>query len=348
MSFCPVGTATILAACTSLTEDHDVFAVVGTFYDPSGDAQECVAAQHRRVLLTFDLTQAIMDKAPAGLMVTPDANPERRVRVLLELLGRRHTLRGRTVGVLGDTSLGSVVDSTIVPGLKKLGVRTGTPALLSITGTDTTAAQSQLESFIERWKSDGVNTVFMSGSDVSSVQFVTKIRQEMPDVLLLADTTNTLDFAQQLQRAGVRPNPYAGLITAAGQTTKEYESSPNWKFCRDIYQREFHKAAPGPFTVIPYKNGKTLDTYGAINDACQLLSMFRDIAQRVGKDLNDTTWIDTVNHFGPIANRGAGPYSSLGGGKYDANDNFRLEQINPALPPAGNFEPLSPLEDVTG
>ena len=346
--FCPIGTATILAACTKFTEDANVFAVIGTFYDPSGDAQTCVSGQHHRVLVTFGLTEAIIAKAPAGLEITPDATPERRVRILLELLAKRHTLAGRKVAVLGDTSIASTANSTIVPALTKMGVQVGTTGLLSVTGTDTTAAQAQLDSFIERWKTEHVDTVFMSGNAVSSPQFVTKLRRELPNILLLSDSTEALDYAQQLERAGTKPNPYQGLLAAEGQTTQEYADSANWKYCKDIYEETTHRHAPGPLDVIHYKGGKTLDTYGAINDACQLLSMFHDIAQRAGKDLNNSSWIDAVNTFGHIDNRGAGPYSSLTKGKYDANDNFRLEQLDSSLPPDGNFEPITPLEDVTG
>jgi Periplasmic binding protein len=348
VKYCPIGTATILAACTSLTEDSNVFADIGTFYDPSGDAQECIAGQHHRVLLTYDLTQAIMNKAPAGLMVTPAVTPERRVRVLLELLGQRKTLAGRTVAVLGDTTVASTVNGAIVPGLKKLGVKMGDTALLTISGSDTTAAQAQLESFIEKWKTEHVDTVFLSGEAVESQQFVTKLRAELPDLLLLSDNNDGSTFGQQLEKAGVKRNPYQGLIAASGQTDQEYAVSPNWTYCKDIYKSETGKVAPGPTSVIPYKDGKTLDTYGAIGNACQLLSMFHDIAQRVGKYLNDANWVDTVNTFGHIANRNAGPYSSLTKGKYDANDNFRLEQFESSIPPEGNFSPITPLQDITG
>ena len=167
--FCPIGTATILAECTSLTEDSHVFAVIGTFYDPSGDAQTCVAGEHHRVLLTFDLTQAIMDKSPAGLIVTPGANPERLVQVLLELLAKRGTLEGRTVAVLGDTTLASTVERHDPAGSEEDGrARSARPGLLTISGADTTAAQSQLESFIEKWKTEHVDTVFLSSYEVSS------------------------------------------------------------------------------------------------------------------------------------------------------------------------------------
>ena len=290
-----------------------MFAVIGTLYDPSGDAQTCIAGQHHRVLLTFDLTQAIIDKSPAGLIVNAGSNPERLVRVLLELLAKRGTLKGRTVGVLGDTASAATVNGTILPGLKKLGVTLGTTGLLTISGSDTTAAQSQLDSFIERWKTEHVDTVFLSGYAASSVQFVTKLRKELPNLLLLSDNGQVLGDAQQLKHAGVTPNPYEGLITAGGQTQSEYANGPNWKYCKDIYKQETGKDAPDANDVIPYKGSKTqtLDTYGSINDACQLVTMFHDIGQRVGPDLNNTNWVNTVNTYGPITNRGSGPYSSL-------------------------------------
>ena len=348
--FCPIGNATALASCTAFTEDDQVFAVMGTLYDPSGDAQTCVARQHHRVLLTFDLTQAIIDKSPPGLIVNAGSNPERLVRVLLELLAKRGTLEGRTVGVLGDTAGTTTVNGTILPGLKKLGVTLGTTGLLTISGSDTTAAQSQLDSFIERWKTEHVDTVFLSGEPAASVQFVTKLRKALPNLLLLSDNGSVLGEAQQLKHAGVTPNPYEGLITAGGQTQAEYSAGPNWKYCKDVYKQETGKNAAEATDVIPYKGSKTqtLDTYGSINDACQLVTMFHDIGQRVGRDLDNTNWVNTVNTYGPITNRGSGPYSSLTKGKYDAEDDWRLEQIDTSLPPDGQFRPMTPLQDITG
>ena len=56
--------------------------------------------------------------------------------------------------------------------------------------------------------------------------------------------------------------------------------------------------------------------------------------------------MNTVNNFGHIANRGTGPYSSLGTGKYDADDNFRLVQFDSSLPPDGNWKAITGLQDV--
>src|SRR4051812_11220557 len=45
-SYCPTNMSSELAACTSLTEDAHVFATIGTFFDPSGDAQLCFTKRH--------------------------------------------------------------------------------------------------------------------------------------------------------------------------------------------------------------------------------------------------------------------------------------------------------------
>ena len=75
-----------------------MFAVVGTFFDFSGDAQTCIAKQQHRVLMTFNLTQAIIDKSPPGLIVTPGNIPERSATILLELLKKENTLDGQDGG----------------------------------------------------------------------------------------------------------------------------------------------------------------------------------------------------------------------------------------------------------
>ena len=65
--------------------------------------------------------------------------------------------------MLGDSTLVSTVNGTILPGLKKLGVKVESTGFLTVgSTTDTAAAQDQLESFIERWKTEHVDTVFLS------------------------------------------------------------------------------------------------------------------------------------------------------------------------------------------
>jgi hypothetical protein len=170
----------------------------------------------------------------------------------------------------------------------------------------------------------------------------------MPHAQFLSDNTQILGYAQGAKRSGITPNPYEGMLTASGPLHSQYEKSDNWKYCAGIYKKQTGKDAPGPDAVIPYKGNpnKTIGTYGVINDACQLLTMFDDIATKVGPWLNYENWVNTVNTFGHIDNKGTGPYSSLGTGKYDADDNFQLVQIDTSLPPDSNFKAITKLQDV--
>ena len=67
------------------------------------------------------------------------------------------------------------------------------------------AAQAQLDSFIEKWKSEHVNAIFMAGLDVSAKQFVEKIKAALPNALLLADADSTAEPAQDEVKAGKTP-----------------------------------------------------------------------------------------------------------------------------------------------
>jgi ABC-type branched-subunit amino acid transport system substrate-binding protein len=348
-NYCPLGSAGPLAVCTKFADDDKVFAVVGTFVDFSGDAQTCLAKQHQRILMTFNLTQAIMNQSPPGFIIYPGATNERTVRILLQLLKKQRTLAHKKVAVLGGSQEASTVNQTIVPGLKKLHVAMGTTAILSISGTaDTTAAQAQLDSFIEKWKGEHVNALFLSGDEVASKQFVTKLRAALPKVMLISDTTDVKMFGQELVDAGTKPNPYEGILSTGGPTPQEYDQSENWKYCAAIYEKYTGMHAPNSQEVLQGPGGKTLGTNGSINDACQVLTMFHDIADRVGQNLNDSNWVKTVKAFGKIDNRGSGPYSSLHSGKYDAEDNFRLEAFDSSIGSRGDWRAVTPLQDITG
>ena len=341
----PAPTQELLTDCTAFAQDDQVFGVIGTFVDFSGDAQQCIAKQEKRVLLTFNLTQAIMDKAPPGMILTPGTIPERGAKILIGLVGKEGTLKGKKVAVLGDTNEATVVNGTIVPGLTKANVPQGSKALLTFSsGGDTTQAQAQLDSFIEKWKTQNVNAIWLSGNLASTKQFVEKIRARMPGVLLLSDNTDTL---MQAQQETIKPNPYQGLITPGGLSPKESDASANWKFCADIYKKETGKNAEGAQEIIKSADGKNiLDEHGTESDACQLLWFFHDIAAKTGKYLNNNNWVNTVNTYGEIVNRGSGDYSSIHTGKYSADDNWRLQKFEQSVKPSGNWVPISPLQNI--
>jgi ABC-type branched-subunit amino acid transport system substrate-binding protein len=346
-TFCPIVPAPALALCTQFTEDDEVFAVIGNFVDLTGQAQPCIAKQHDRVLITINLTQEIIDSAPGGMILGFAANKERGMSILLSLLESEGTLDGKKVAVLGEATTAQAVKNVLVPGLKQIGADLGTTAIITISGSDTAAASAQLMSFIEKWKTEGVDTVFLSGVQVSAQQFVPDLVKRMPGVQLLADNATVNTYGQNLQEAGVRPNPYEGIIAVGGVPAKQYDQSDNWKYCAAIYEKHFHETAPNQDAVIPGPPGHTLDVNGSILDACTELSMFHDIGERVGKYLNSENWRNVVDHFGKIRLLNS-LYGSIHAGKYDANDTFALVAYDSSIPPVGNWRYLTEVKDLGG
>jgi ABC-type branched-subunit amino acid transport system substrate-binding protein len=345
---CPITANQSATQCTRFAEDDKVFAVAGLVYDTTGAGQACLAKQHNTPLLAFLLSQALMDKAPPGMMVSPGATPERTDKVLVKLLKDQNTLAGKKVAVLAGAANKKVATDSIIPALKSIGVEMGTPALLNIaTSGDTTSAQAQLDSFIEKWKSEGVNAVFMSGDEASTKQFTQRIRQELgEDTMLLSDTYTVINSARNETATGTKPNPYEGLLNTFGQTSAEYESSPRWKYCTDIYKKMTGKTAVNASQVKKDANGKVDDQFAVVNDPCVTLTMLKQILDKVGKPLNATNWVNAVNNMGSLHMPTGEQYYSLHNGKYDAADSFRLVKFDSAQGTTGGYVPLTPVEDV--
>jgi hypothetical protein len=346
-TYCPIPGAqpSSLGICTSAAEDENAFAVMGVFVDFTGDAQLCVTRDQHRVLITHGLTQQWIDEAPPGLLLSPDITAERRLNVIMSLLGNEKTLKGKTVAVLAADDNKDRIKSTVEPELKKLKVARGSDAVLAITGTDTTAAQAQLDSFIEKWKSEDVNSLIILGETASAKQFVQKIKDEMPDMQLITDTTTVLGQGQDLVRAGEADNPYNGIITAEGETGAIHSKGENFKRCNAIYKKYIGSDVPGPNEVVKAPNGKRNDIYGAVSDACAEVTMFLDIATKAGATLNDDTWTAAVDAMGKMR-IASSKYASLHKGKYDADDTYGLVAFDPTIPKDGDWKAVTPVRDV--
>jgi ABC-type branched-subunit amino acid transport system substrate-binding protein len=348
--FCPVGNSQALATCTSFTEDDKVFAVVGVFIDQSGDAQLCIAKNHRTIEIIHNVSQAWIDEAPKGLLLTPNITTDRRLSVILDLLAREETLEGKTVAVLTQQDSKDRVDSVVVPALKKMKVEQGSTAVLTVTGTDTSAAQSQLESFVEKWKGEGVDAFVIVGQVVVSKTYVTMLKDAFPKATLVADQTPTaLSGGQDAVAAGTTPNPYEGLISAEGESEQSRFGTPVVQQCVKTYEKATGKKVVAPKDVKPNSNGKREEIYASVEDACGDLRFFATIAAKAGKKLNNTTWTKAVDTMGSIDDQLVlGKWASLHRGKYDANDTFGLVAFDSRGGTTGDWKPVTPVEDVSG
>jgi hypothetical protein len=347
-TYFPAGTAGPLTACTKFTEDTKVFATIGVLIDDSGSGQLCFTKQHHSILLTHELSEDEMSKADPGLLLTSDALAERSIRTMLDLADNKGIIKGKKFAVLAETGTKSRIKSAIEPEMKRLGIKYGTSGVLNIDPSgDTTAAQGQMASLIERWKGENDTAVFMSGLATVSKVFVQKIKAAMPGVLLMTDGDSSAKGAgQDAQHAGIKPNPYEGMLSLAGLSDEQQFETPKVQACVKVWEKASGTKVVAPKDLQPDKDGKRQEIWITVRDACADLQMFKTIADKVGKNLNNVNWQRTVDNFGPIELVGTAA-ASLGTGKYDADNNFSLVEFDPTAGVGGDWKSLTPLHDVT-
>jgi ABC-type branched-subunit amino acid transport system substrate-binding protein len=347
---CPLHPDEVAAACTSLTDDEQVFAVLGVYDTEPGDGtnQLCISKDHETVQINELAFQKALDEAPPGLLISPSIAQKRVINALFGLLKAQGTLKGKKVAALTDQTRADVTTKAVSDNASALGYTTGSNAVLSISGADTTAAQTQFDSFIEKWKSEGVDTVLLGGLSVADRQFIDKLKKAIPSIQLISDDSGSGNFGQTENKADtkVTPNSYEGMLVAQGLSDAEQFATDPVQKCVKVYEAATGETVIGPADLKPDASGNLIKVYEGIQDRCRELSLFKQIAEKAGPNLTNDTWINAVNNFGEIQLVG-NKFASLGNGKYDAPDGFRLAAFDSTIQPFGDFKPLGDLIDVT-
>jgi len=347
-SLCPLQPDSVSTACTAFTDDSQVFAVMGVYDTPPSDGsnQLCLTKDKETVLIDELTTQKTMDGATPGLLLSPHINPERTLEALLSLLQQEKTLDGKKVALLADQTNQESATKAVNDFASSAGLETGDTAILTITNEDTTAAQAQLDSFIEKWKSDGVDALVMAGLLVSAKQFVEKIRAAMPDITLIADSSGVGEQAGDEVKAGVTPNPYEGMITLTGLNDDETFQLPGVQACVKDFETETGEKVVAPKDVVPDANGKSAKAFEGLEDRCNELAILKQVFEKAGANPTNELWIAAANSFGPL-DLPTSKFASLGENKYDVDNGFGLATWDSTLGTTGDFKPDGEVADVT-
>ena len=257
-----------MSACTSLTDDSQVFAVIGTMYDPTGDAQLCLSKQHKTVLITDGLSQEMLDKAPPGLLLTPGITADRRLKVIMSLLKSRHTLDGKKVAVLTETTATARVDAVVDPALDEMGV-----AGLEGRAVDQRRRHHRRPGAARQLHREVEDRARQRADPRRRGRVVEAVRREDqgrdPRHAARRRHDRRARGGQDDVKANVVPNPYDGIITAEGRIGLEHSETPNYTYCREIFEKQTGIKIPLPNVVVKLPNGQENDIYGNAEDACR-------------------------------------------------------------------------------
>jgi hypothetical protein len=331
-----------LPLCTYFAEDQKVFAVLGVYIDFSGGAQLCLTRDHDTIHIGHELDESMIQKSKQGLLLTNDRTADRSTDILLNVLGQEKTLAGKTVAIMADSERAAGVKA-VEKQLDTMGVKRGASAVLAIAGEDTAQAQSQLDGFLERWRSQKVDALVVLGQKSVAEQFITKVKAKFPDMLLVLESDSSArSSATKLKQAGTTPNPYEGAIVVQGLSEHEQFVHPSFQRCKEAYEKRTGDKIVDPADWKPGANGKIAKVFVAVRDACDELTVLTEIAKRAGPNLTNASWIDAVDNFGEISIP-AQIYSSFRKGKYEADDGARLAAWDTEL---GDYRAITKMVDT--
>src|SRR4051812_32194679 len=98
--YSPITNTEQIAACTKLTEDDKVFAVLNGL---QGDNNLCIAQQHSTILVGGNINSIQLGKARAPWVTAP-ASDDRALKALVQALDVSGSLKGHTIALYSITS----------------------------------------------------------------------------------------------------------------------------------------------------------------------------------------------------------------------------------------------------
>jgi Periplasmic binding protein len=154
----PTSPAPAEEACVQLTEDEDVFVVIGFFL---ADAVRCEVATHATAVVGGSMTDELLADAQAPWL-TNLADADFPVAIL-GAMDEAGELDG-TVGVFVNARDQAVADEQVLPALEELGVEVAEVGTVDAPAGDQAALQANVQTIAERFEAAGVDTVVLVGS----------------------------------------------------------------------------------------------------------------------------------------------------------------------------------------
>ena len=314
LAFDPVDASSAQAACLQLTEDTEVFAVLGA---PRGDEVLCYTEQHDTIAITNSgLTQERVDRSTAPY-ASVNAGRERVIGLLAADAAAAGLFDDRTVAVLSTDAVDVAADIAI-PALNDAGVDVEFEALIQGDGT-VGGAGAELAVNVESMRARNVDTVVVVGD--ANVAVNTFIGEGFFPRIFFTDPGGATTVAGRADLSA-----FDGVYTYSGPPQTE-------RFADQLFQDEcaapWNAANPDRAVQDPavVDDGDPNHATGLLL-ACRSLAIFTAAAEAAGPNLNNATFGAALDEIGEIALPGTGT-STLGSGKYDAEDNVRLAGYNP-------------------
>ncbi len=331
-AYSPLGTEDAEAVCLRLTQDNEVFAVLGGFLGAAEPANTCVVGQQETILVGGVQSDERLAEARAP-WITDRAPRTRQADIMLDLLEAEGMLDGASVALVTNTDAQDAHD-TIVGALTDHGVDPVEDLALDAPIGDFPAEDAAWAALGERVRASGANTVLVAGNPSSTIRNVAALGLEV-EVWAL-DQESLLNLGTSVNVEDAR-----GVLSAA--PAGDLLQLESFAECRDVYEA----ANPGVTILPPEELEETdEDVLSGLSLACNFLDLFEAVATAAGADLTNESFAAAID-AGIDFSIATQPFASLGPDKFFSNDSFRLVSFSPEAGPTGGLEPLTDIQDVT-
>ncbi|HEY5875113.1 MAG TPA: hypothetical protein VIT64_07430 [Ilumatobacteraceae bacterium] len=294
-------------ACVQLTQDEEVFAVLG-FLRPAEGAL-CYTETGDTPFFGYlsDITSDVFERSVLPLL-TSNPLPERLDAALVSVVNDTGAFEGKTIAVLGGTA---ERNQLIADELAALGYEVADSVVTNSPSDDAVADASELDIVIERWSSLGVNYVVdTAGLDrplaaANRAGFQADWATNVGSILSLSRFESGATEAE-VARAVVVQEPQVELIYESGHEPT-VACVDNWD----------EKRPDEPAVFFPGEGD--VDNLQRIARSCNQVQTFAMIAEGAGADLTAETFAASIAEMGsydvPMQ-----PFASLSADKWDAGD----------------------------
>jgi len=326
-------------ACVDLTEDHEVFAVIGAFFGPVRATNTCLNGTNETAMVGGTHTPELLEQARAP-WISPSMSVERRFTATIELYAAEGLLDDRTIAVFDAASEHDITEDAILPALASVGV--SEPVVLTSDSApgDVTALAAEVRVFSERIDAEGVDLVLLANSQVPLGFGLLRDNGYTGDIYAVEEG------AQLGEIGGYDPSRdpaiYDGGITAMGLSDVEAFDLDSMQQCITTFEAANPDIDVQRSDLVPDGEADWLFTLAG---ACQLLRIFELAALAAGPELTNETFAAGAASLTTFELAGR-PFNSLGSDKLDAGDGLRLGAFDSSIPPAGGLRPLTDIRDL--
>jgi ABC-type branched-subunit amino acid transport system substrate-binding protein len=284
----PVGTESATNVCTIMTEDRQVFAVIGNV---QADATPCYVTDHDTALVGGQQTAERLGDARAPWF-SYDAGLDYTAIKTIEGASDDGAFEGKRVAIVSLPQHERLLADSLEPALGAAGVEVVSRAVVDAPGDDQTAARMQAQTFAERFQADGADMVITVGDAFLSFARGLEFTSYRPQ--LVATDRN---IVEAYLAAGPDYDVLPGLIAGGGPSIQDAWTDPVMQSCVDrIKAIDPSRSINDPATATP----DTPNTWVSVSVACQAMSLFEAIVSAAGETLNNDTFLAAGLSLGAI------------------------------------------------